>query len=145
MIGHVCDFARNWVLHQNDFKGKILRCVMKFVLSNTQTMATNLQTISYTSYEIRSSGFLFMQYFVWSAFLHFGVTFVTFLIQIMCSLMHGQKLHNFCFGNTSQVLSNKLITKKPFYVVEQRSWFFSLKSRKSFTFIGMGQYEILSL
>ena len=36
---------------------------------------TYLQTISYTSYEIQSSGFLLMQYFVWSHLWHFGVTF----------------------------------------------------------------------
>ena len=29
-IGHVCDFARNWFLHQNDFKVKILWGVMEF-------------------------------------------------------------------------------------------------------------------
>ena len=34
-IGHVCDFARKWALHQNDFK-LILWCVI--VLSNTQMM-----------------------------------------------------------------------------------------------------------
>ena len=36
---------------------------------------TYLQTISYTSYEILSSGFLLMQYFVWSCLWYFGVTF----------------------------------------------------------------------
>ena len=29
-IGNVCDFARNWVLHQNDFKVKIFWCFMEF-------------------------------------------------------------------------------------------------------------------
>ena len=37
-IGNVCDFARNWFLHQNDFKVKNLWCVMEFLLSNTQMM-----------------------------------------------------------------------------------------------------------
>ena len=31
-IGHVCDFARNWFLHQNDFKVKILWGVMEFCI-----------------------------------------------------------------------------------------------------------------
>ena len=31
-LGHVCDFARNWFLHQYDFKVKILCCVMEFCI-----------------------------------------------------------------------------------------------------------------
>ena len=75
-IGHVCDFARNYGPAQNDFKVKILWCVMEFCIEQyTVWRTTYLQTISYTSYEILSSGFLLMQYFVWSRLWYFGVTF----------------------------------------------------------------------
>ena len=76
-IGHVCDFARNYGPAPNDFKVKILWCVMCYEIlywAIHRWRTTYLQTISYTSYEILSSGFLLMQYFVWSRLWHFGVT-----------------------------------------------------------------------
>ena len=57
-------------------KVKILWCVMEFCIEQIHRWRTTyLQTISYTSYEILLSGFLLMQYFVWSRLWHFGVTF----------------------------------------------------------------------
>ena len=48
-----------------------------------------------------------MQYFVWSRLGH-----VCDIFDIDHVLTHARtgKLHNFCFGNTSQVPSNKLMT-----------------------------------
>ena len=44
-IGHVCDFARNWVLHQNDFKVKILLQVMEFYIEQyTDNGQHNIKT-----------------------------------------------------------------------------------------------------
>ena len=74
-IGHVCDFARNYGPAQNDFKVKILLCYGILYWAIHRWRTTYLQTISYTSYEILLSGFLLMQYFVWSRLWHFGVTF----------------------------------------------------------------------
>ena len=80
-IGHVCDFAQNYrhtfgPNHKITSKVKILWCVMEFCIEQyTDDGQHILQTISYTSYEILSSGFLLMQYFVWSRLWHFGVTF----------------------------------------------------------------------
>ena len=70
-IGHVCDFARNYGPAPNDFKVKILWCVMDFVLSNTQMMDN-----------IFTNNFI---YFVWNSIVRISfdaifclVTFVTF-------------------------------------------------------------------
>ena len=47
-----------------------------------------------------------------------------------------EKLHNFCFRNTSQVSSRKLMAKNLLMWFQWRSWFPEIK--KSFTFPGMG-------
>ena len=76
-IGHVCDFARNYGPDQNDLSQSksSLMCygILYWAIHRWRTLY--LQTISYTSYEILSSGFLLMQYFFWSRLWHFGVTF----------------------------------------------------------------------
>ena len=77
------DWSRLWLCTNSnygpapdDFKVKILWCVMEFCIEQYyRWWTTYLQTISYTSYEILTSGFLLMQYFVWSRLWHFGVTF----------------------------------------------------------------------
>ena len=96
---------------------------------------TYLQTISYTSYEIILSRFLLRQYFVWSRLWHFDVTFWSRLLHfyINHALIHAltEKLHNFCFENTSQVPTNKLIWLKNILLLSKRSWFFpEIKKKK---------------
>ena len=75
-IGHVCDSARNYGPAQNDFKVKILWCVMEFVLSNTQ-MTDNIFTNNFI-------------YFVWNSIVRISfdaifclVTFVTFWCNVL--------------------------------------------------------------
>ena len=88
-IGHVCDFARNYGPAQNYFEVKILWCVMEFCIEQYTDEGQHIyKTISYTSYEILSSEFILTFVAFWC---NVWVTFVTFLIYIMCSLMHGQK------------------------------------------------------
>ena len=72
-IGHVCDFERNWVLHQNDFKVKILWLVLwNFVLSKA-LMMNNIFTNNFMYFVGNSIVRIFlMQYFVY--LWHFGVT-----------------------------------------------------------------------
>ena len=116
-IGHDCDFARNYGPAQNDFKVKFLWCVMEFCIEQYTDDGQHIykQFHIITSYEILSSGFLLMQYFVWSRLWHFGVTFGLrlwhfFYIDHVLTHARTEKLHNFCFGNASQVPSNKLMT-----------------------------------
>ena len=94
-IGHVCDFARNYGPAPNDFKVKILWCVMEFCIEQYTDDGQHI----YKQFHILRMKF-YRQDFFWCNIL-FGhvcdfwcnawVTFVTFLIKIMCSLMHGQK------------------------------------------------------
>ena len=75
-IGHVCDFARNYGSAPNDFKVKILWCVMEFFIKQyTDDEQHIYKQFHILRNEILSSGFLLMQYFVWSRLWHFGVTF----------------------------------------------------------------------
>ena len=121
-IGHVCDFARNWVLHQNDFK--VSAVLWNFVLINLHVWWTAYLQKKIMYFVLNSvvgipSDAIFCLVTFLSFWCNVWVTFVTMFISIMCSLMHGQeKLYNFCFGNTSQVTSNKLMTSKPTYVVQ---------------------------
>ena len=95
-IGHVCDFARNYGPAPNDFKVKILWCVMEFCIEQY----TDEGQYIYKQFHILRRMKFYRQDFFWCNIL-FGhvcdilvnawVTFVTFLIKIMCSLMHGQK------------------------------------------------------
>ena len=69
----------------------------------------------YTLYKILVLGFLFMQFFVLSRFCDILVKCLSQVCDIFDMnhvLTHAQteKVQNFCFGNTFQVLSKKLMT-----------------------------------
>ena len=94
-IGHVCDFARNYGPAPNDLKVKILYVLWNFVLSNTQ-ISDNIFTNHFIYFVWNSIVRIsFVAIFCLVTFVTFWctawVTFVTFLIKIMCSLMRGQK------------------------------------------------------
>ena len=77
-IGHVCDFARNYGPAPNDFKVKILWCVMEFCIEQYTDDGRHIYKqfhILRMKFYRQDSGFLLMQYFVWSRLRHFGVTF----------------------------------------------------------------------
>ena len=67
-IGHVCDFARNYGPAQNDFKVKILWCVMEFCI---EQYTHDGQHINNFIYFVWNS----IVRIVWSRLWHFGVTF----------------------------------------------------------------------
>ena len=71
-IGHVCDFARNYGPAPNDFKVKILWCVMEFCIEQYIDDGQHIFTNNFT-------------YFVWNSIIRISldaifclVTFVTF-------------------------------------------------------------------
>ena len=114
-IGHVCDFARNYGPAQNDFKVKILWCVMEFCIEQYTDDGQHI----YKQFHILRMKF-YRQDFFWCNIL-FGhvcdilaqrLGHVCDIFDIDHVLTHArtEKLHNFCFGNTSQVPSNKLMT-----------------------------------
>ena len=74
-IGHVCDFAWNYGPAQNDFKVKILWCVMEFCIKQYTDDGQHIYKQFHILRMKLSSGFLLMQSFVWSRLWHFGVTF----------------------------------------------------------------------
>ena len=112
---------------------------------------TYLQTISYTSYEILSSGFLLMQYFVWSRLWHFGVTFGSRLWHFWCRSC----AHSCTDRNASQFLFLEILLKyqvtnwwlKNLLMWSNKEADFSPEINKSFTFPGMGHLfsELLCL
>ena len=143
-IGHVCDFARNYGPAQNDFKVKFSDVLWNFVLSNTQMTETHnyLQTISSTSYEILSSGFLLMQYFVWSRLWHFGVTFGSRLWHFW----YRPCAHSCTDRKASQFFLEILLKYRVtnWWIKNLLMWSnkeadFFPEINKSFTFPGMGQ------
>ena len=74
-IGHVCDFARNYGPAQNDFKVKILWCVMEFCIEQY----TDDRQHIYKQFHILRMKF-YRQDFFWCNILfghiwYFGVTF----------------------------------------------------------------------
>ena len=114
-IGHVCDFARNYGPAQNDFKVKILWCVMEFCIEqytdDGQHIYKQFHIIRIKFYR---QDFFWCNIFVWSRLWHLGVTFGSRLWHFWCrSCAHSctdRKASQFDFGNTSQVPNNKLMT-----------------------------------
>ena len=122
-------YPERWVMHQNDSKLKILWCLWDFCIEQIIDDGQHIYKQFYIlRMEILSSGCLSMQQFVWSRLWHFGVTFGSRLWHLWYkSCAHScsdkktktKKLHNFCFGNTSQVQSSILIKKLIFSLYRQ--------------------------
>ena len=73
-IGHVCDFAQNYGPAPNDFKVKILWCVMEFCNEQYTDDGQHIYNFIYFVWNsvVRIS---FDVYFVWSRLWHFDVAF----------------------------------------------------------------------
>ena len=143
--GHVCDFARNYGPAPNDFKAKILWCIMEFCIKQYTDDGQHI----YKQFH----NFI---YFVWNSIVRISfdalfclvtfvtfwcnawVTFVTFLIKIMCSLMHGQKSFTIF---VLEILLKYQVTNwwlKHLLMWSNKEADFVPEINKSFTFPGMG-------
>ena len=105
---------------------------------------TYLQTISYTSYEILSSGFLLMQYFVRLRLWHFGVTFGSRLSHFWYrSCAHSCRDRKSFTIFVLEILPKYQVTNwwlKNLLTWSNKEADFCPEINKSFTFPGMGQY-----
>ena len=100
-IVYVCDFAQNYGPTANDFKVKILWCVMEFCIEQYTDDGQHIyKQFHILKYDILSSGFLLMQYFVCLRLWHFGVTFGSRLWHFL----HRSYAHSCTDRKTSQFL-----------------------------------------